>query len=104
MEPRHRLLTRVAPLAERDVRLVESGLRGKHPLVQLAPPRRRSRLDAKRLELVGVDGVELRVSPGLPGLDPVVVVPEPFAGIDAHVHVSRPGLDRDLALRSEARA
>src|SRR5579884_4360776 len=51
VQPRYRLLTRVAALRERDVRLVEARLRGKDPVVDLALPAWNSALDPPQLDL-----------------------------------------------------
>src|SRR5919198_3205867 len=79
VEARDRLLARVAALGEGDVGLVEPGLGGQNGLVELLAPGRRARLDAERLELLRVGGVELLLAPGLPRLDAVVVVADPVA-------------------------
>src|SRR5438876_581697 len=62
VQARDRLLSRIAPFRERDVRLVEPGLRRKHGLVELLAPRRHARLDARPLELLGLEqDVEIAV-------------------------------------------
>src|SRR5207244_2415623 len=49
--PGDRLLSRIAPLGEADVRLVEPGFRREDALVDLGSPARDPRLDAPALEL-----------------------------------------------------
>src|SRR3954470_1735020 len=51
VQPRHRLLPRVTPLREGDVRRVEARLRGEDPVVDLAFPARNAALDPAQLEL-----------------------------------------------------
>src|SRR6266566_3191919 len=53
--PCDRLLPRVAPLAEADVRLVQAGLRREDALVDLVAPARDARLDPPAFELVLAD-------------------------------------------------
>src|SRR6266550_297031 len=55
VESRDRLLARIAPLRERDVRLVQSRLGGENRLVELLAPRRNPRLDACALELLSAE-------------------------------------------------
>ena len=103
VQPRDRLLARVAALREGDVRLVEPGLGGEDRLVELAAPDRRAGLDPQPLELLaGLGGLALLLGPALERLDAVVVVADPLAGAELQVAAVR--LELDLALRREARA
>ena len=62
VQPRDRLLPRVAPLRERDVRLVEPGLGRQDRVVDLLAPGGDAGLDPDPLELVRAEGgLELRV-------------------------------------------
>src|SRR3954470_5060381 len=71
MQPRHRLLPRVAALREGDVRGVEARLRRQDPVVDLAFPARNAALDPAQLELLLREGgLEAGVE-GLPSAGPV---------------------------------
>src|SRR5436190_9109774 len=62
MQPRHRLLPRIAALREGDVRRVEARLRREDPVVDLALPAGNAALDPAQLELLLREG---RLEPGV---------------------------------------
>jgi hypothetical protein len=82
------------------VRLVEPGLGGQDVLVELASPAGCAGVDSKRLKLLRVRRIRRLLLPGLPRLDPIVVVADPAARIgEVEQPVQR--RDRDLAPRRE---
>src|SRR3954470_14957411 len=98
MQPRHRLLPRVATLREGDVRRVEARLCRQDPAVDLAFPARDAALDPAQLELVLREG---RLEPGIEGLPrtrPVGRKALPTAEDER----GRVLLGLDLALRAQA--
>ena len=69
VQPRDRLLPRVAAFRERDVRLVQAGFRRQDRVVELLAPRRDASLDPHPLELLaGKRRLEPRVEHLCPGL------------------------------------
>ncbi|RDI73269.1 hypothetical protein Gocc_3064 [Gaiella occulta] len=106
MEPRDRLLARIAALREADRALLEARLGGQHALVELAAEAWRGGQDAQPLELVGGDalGAVRRVGvEQLAGGNAVVVVRH--AALDLPEDERRDMLLRlDRALRGEAEA
>ena len=99
VEPRNRLLPRVAALLRReaDVSLVQAGLGGKDAIVDLAAPARARRQDAHALEILvgGGLGRGLGVQE-LDRRDAVVVVRDPFALAEDDQRRVLLGLDLDL--------
>src|SRR5215469_14225649 len=98
VEPRDRLLPRVAALRVRDVRLVEARLRREDPVVDLVPPAGHAALDPEQLELVLREG---RLKPGierLAGARPVRR--EAVHAAEEEHRLARLALD--LALRAQA--
>ena len=101
VQPRDRLLSRIAALGEADRALGQPGLGGQHPVVDLLPPRRRPRPDAEQLELLRRHArFELGVE-HLRGRLAVVARRNPLAAED---DVRGVLLRLDLGLRREAGA
>src|ERR671922_1986316 len=99
VEARDRLLAGIAPLRERDVRLVQSCLGGKNGLVELPAPGRRSGLDPKLLESLRAwrrRGCDAARSPRLDRFDTEVGVsnaPRSELAVEMHIAVPRQHLD-----------
>jgi hypothetical protein len=85
VEPRDRLLARIAALREADGALRQPGLRGQYAVVDLLPPGRRAGLDPEPLELLGGDrDVEVCIQ-DLRGRLAVVVRRDPVGGAEDDV-------------------
>src|SRR3954470_25001827 len=98
MQPRHRLLPRVATLREGDVRRVEARFRRQDPVVDLAFPARNAALDPAQLELLLREGRREAGGESLPSAGPIGRKARPVAEDEPRLVL----LGLDLALCTQA--
>jgi hypothetical protein len=99
VQPRDRLLPRIAPLGEADGAFGQAGLGRQDTIVDLLAPRGRAGADPEQLELVGGDG---RIQPRVERLGGRLAVGGRRDSLAAEDDVARVLLGLDLDLRREA--